>query len=314
MSQATLDTSTSTRDNAQANLQQAQANTRIAEVNYGYTKVTAPFDGVVSAHLVSVGELVGVASPTQLATIVALDPIYVNFNVNEQDVLRIRAEARRKRTDGGRPQASAGRGRAADRGRAIRIRASSITPRRRSINRPERWRCAASCPMPTACCCPAISSASACRSTRSRMRLLVPDTALGSDQSGRYVLVVTSRQRGRAAQGADRPDGQRAARDRRRLKADDRVVIAGAAAGDSRREGRSATAEDRAAAASGQIGPEHDLQILHRAAGPRQRHRHPDGADRRRRAVRAAGRAISRRGAADRAGHHALSRRQRRRP
>src|SRR6516225_4247787 len=96
VSQATLDTSTANRDNARASLQQAQANTRIAEVNYGYTKVTAPFDGVVSAHLVSVGELVGAASPTQLASIVALDPIYVNFNVNEQDVLKVRAEARRK--------------------------------------------------------------------------------------------------------------------------------------------------------------------------------------------------------------------------
>ena len=40
--------------------------------------------------------LVGVSSPTQLATIVALDPIYVNFNVNEQDVLRVREEARRR--------------------------------------------------------------------------------------------------------------------------------------------------------------------------------------------------------------------------
>ena len=96
VSQATLDNSTSARDNAQANLQQAQVNTKIAAVNYGYTNVTAPFDGVVSAHLVSVGELVGASSPTQLATIVALDPIYVNFNVNEQDVLRIRAEARRR--------------------------------------------------------------------------------------------------------------------------------------------------------------------------------------------------------------------------
>jgi len=96
VSQSTLDTSTSTRDNAQASLQQAQVNTRIAEVNYGYTKVAAPFDGVATAHLVSVGELVGVTSPTQLATIVSLDPIYVNFNVNEQDVLLVRAEARRR--------------------------------------------------------------------------------------------------------------------------------------------------------------------------------------------------------------------------
>ena len=74
VSQATLDTSASARDNAQANLQQAQANTKIAAVNYGYTNVVAPFDGIVSAHLVSVGELVGAASPTQLATIVQLDP------------------------------------------------------------------------------------------------------------------------------------------------------------------------------------------------------------------------------------------------
>ncbi len=96
VSQSTLDTSTANRDNAQANLQQAQANTQIAKVNYGYTNVTAPFDGVVTAHLVSVGELVGVSSPTQLAQIVALDPIYVNFNVNEQDVLKVREEARRR--------------------------------------------------------------------------------------------------------------------------------------------------------------------------------------------------------------------------
>ena len=64
---ATLDTSTSTRDNAQASPLQAQVDTKIAAVNYGYTHVAAPFDGVVSAHLVSIGELVGASSPTQLA-------------------------------------------------------------------------------------------------------------------------------------------------------------------------------------------------------------------------------------------------------
>ena len=117
VSQATLDTSTSTRDNAQASLQQAQANTKIAQVNYGYTNVTAPFDGVVTAHLVSVGELVGVSSPTQLATIVALDPIYVNFNVNEQDVLKIQGRGAQARHDAGRYQANAVRGRPADRDR-----------------------------------------------------------------------------------------------------------------------------------------------------------------------------------------------------
>src|SRR3954468_20545388 len=108
VSQSTLDQSTSTRDNAQAGLQQAQVNTRIAAVNYGYTNVVAPFDGMVSAHLASLGSLVGVSSPTQLATIVRLRPVYVKFNVNEQDVLRIREEARRRGMTAGDSQVAAG--------------------------------------------------------------------------------------------------------------------------------------------------------------------------------------------------------------
>ena len=40
--------------------------------------------------------------------------------------------------------------------------------------------------------------------------------------------------------------------------------------------------EDRSAAGIGQVGAGHDFEILHRAAGPFQRHRDPDGPDRRR--------------------------------
>ena len=191
VSQATLDTSTSTRDNAQANLQQAQANTKIAQVNYGYTNVTAPFDGVVTAHMVSVGELVGVASPTQLAQIVALDPIYVNFNVNEQDVLKVREEARRRgmtvedlrqlpievalQTDSGyphkgtldyvSPQLNQSTGTIAVRGvlkNADRVLLPGYFVRVR---------------VPF---------------EQQQNALLVPDSALGADQAGRYVLVVSA--------------------------------------------------------------------------------------------------------------------------
>lgn len=96
-SKATLDTSTATRANAIANLSQAQINTMLAQINYGYTSVTAPFDGVVTARTVSIGDYVGGNSqPTVLATIVQQDPIYANFSVNERDVLRIRAEMRRR--------------------------------------------------------------------------------------------------------------------------------------------------------------------------------------------------------------------------
>ena len=191
VSQAALDNSTSARDNAQANLQQAQVNTRIAAVNYGYTRVTAPFDGIVSAHLVSVGELVGVASPTQLATIVALDPIHVTFNIAEQDVLRIRAEARRRGmtpsdlkqfpievglpTEDGYPHQG-----------KLDYAASTINPSTGTLA------VRGVVPNPDQVLLPGYFVRIRVPVDRQQNALLVPDTALGSDQGGRYVLVVNA--------------------------------------------------------------------------------------------------------------------------
>jgi RND family efflux transporter MFP subunit len=94
-SKAALDNATANRDSAQARLKQAQVDTAQAAINLGYTDVKAPFDGIVTARAVSVGELVGANGPTQLATIVATDPIYVNFTISEKDLLRLREEVRR---------------------------------------------------------------------------------------------------------------------------------------------------------------------------------------------------------------------------
>jgi RND family efflux transporter MFP subunit len=93
--QANYDKALAQRDTDKSNLEQAQVNTKTAAINYGYTLVEAPFDGVVTARQVSIGEYVGASnSPTKLATIVQLDPIWVNFNVSEQDVQRVRANLR----------------------------------------------------------------------------------------------------------------------------------------------------------------------------------------------------------------------------
>src|SRR5262249_31418596 len=94
-SKSALDKATADRDSARAKLKQTEAETAQAELNLTYTDVKAPFDGVVTARLVSPGELVGANGPTQLATIVQTAPIYVNFNINEQEVLNIRADMRR---------------------------------------------------------------------------------------------------------------------------------------------------------------------------------------------------------------------------
>jgi RND family efflux transporter MFP subunit len=88
--QNTYDQAKAKRDSAQANLENQSANLVIAKTNLGYTGVTAPFDGIVTRHLISVGELVGASTATELASIVQLDPIYVSFNMSEQDVLNIR--------------------------------------------------------------------------------------------------------------------------------------------------------------------------------------------------------------------------------
>lgn len=189
VSQATLDNSTSARDNAQANLQQAQANTKIAAVNYGYTNVVAPFDGIVSAHLVSVGELVGASSPTQLATIVALDPIYVNFNVNEQDVLRIREEARKRGlTPSDLRQLPVEVGLQTESGYPHKGKLDYISP---SLNQ-STGTLAVRGVLPNAdrVLLPGFFVRVRVPYDEQQNALLVPDVALGSDQAGRYVLVV----------------------------------------------------------------------------------------------------------------------------
>ncbi len=190
VSQATLDTSTSNRDNAQANLQQAQVNTRIAEVNFGYTKVAAPFDGIVSAHLVSVGELVGAASPTQLATIVALDPIYVNFNVNERDVLRIREDARRRGlTAADLKSLPMEVGLQIESGYPHQGRLDYASP---TINQSTGTLAVRGVvPNPDRVLLPGYFVRVRVPFDQQQSAALVPDTALGSDQGGRYVLVVS---------------------------------------------------------------------------------------------------------------------------
>jgi multidrug efflux system membrane fusion protein len=69
-----------------------QANVETATINLGYTRVVAPFDGVVTNHQVDLGAIVGMSGPTTLATIVQLDPLYVYFTASEPQILTIRRD------------------------------------------------------------------------------------------------------------------------------------------------------------------------------------------------------------------------------
>jgi RND family efflux transporter MFP subunit len=187
--QANYDKALAQRDSAQADLQSAQANEKQAEINLGYTDVTAPFDGVVTARQVSVGELVGAsATPTTLATIVQLDPIWVNFNASERDVLRERANL-----------ASRGQTGADLLGTAVEVGLQTES------DFPHNGKLDYIAPTVNASTGTLALRASFENGNRAllpgffvRVRipseplpaLLVPDVALGSDQGGRYVLIV----------------------------------------------------------------------------------------------------------------------------
>jgi RND family efflux transporter MFP subunit len=224
-SKSALDQSLATRDSAKAGLVQAKTNTRTAEINLGYAKVTAPFDGIVTAHLVSVGELVG-TSPTQLATIVQLEPIYVNFNISEQDVLRVRAEMRRQGlspADLKKVQVEVG------------LQSETGYPHKGLLDY----------------AAPTVNTATGTLAVRAllpntdrpllpgyfvRVRvpvqqqpdaLLVPEAALGSDQGGRYLLVVNGENVVEQRKvGVGQTVGTLRVIDSG-LKADDRVVVTG---------------------------------------------------------------------------------------
>lgn len=76
-----------TREAARAAVQQAQAALQSARLELSYTKIYSPIDGRISKTLVTEGNLVGYNEPTLLTSIVRLDPAYVYFEATEREYL-----------------------------------------------------------------------------------------------------------------------------------------------------------------------------------------------------------------------------------
>lgn len=77
---------------AEAALDEAEAVVRDAKFDLDRTHVYAPFSGRMGTHLVSVGNLIsgsrsGGTSTTLLANIVSINPIYLDFDMSENDYL-----------------------------------------------------------------------------------------------------------------------------------------------------------------------------------------------------------------------------------
>ena len=88
----TVDERAADERSAQAAIDTAKAAIMDARLDLEYARISAPFTGRMGAHLVSVGGLVsgsrgGTSPTTLLATIVSLDPIYLDFDMSESDYL-----------------------------------------------------------------------------------------------------------------------------------------------------------------------------------------------------------------------------------
>ncbi len=93
--QQDLDNALASVDVGEASVFSAKARVQSAELDLSYCDVYAPTNGLIGAKLVSIGELVGKGSPTLLATMSTLDPIWIYCNVSEVGLLNADEYARR---------------------------------------------------------------------------------------------------------------------------------------------------------------------------------------------------------------------------
>jgi RND family efflux transporter MFP subunit len=96
-----VDQRTSDQQAAQGAVDDAKAQLRDAQFDLEHCRITAPFTGRIGTHLVSVGNLIAgsrtATSPTTLlATIVSVDPIYLDFDMSEADYLAFSRERAKK--------------------------------------------------------------------------------------------------------------------------------------------------------------------------------------------------------------------------
>ena len=93
LSQADLDRAQGEYDAAKAAVFSAEAKRRQSELNLGYTLIRSPVTGVAGRALQRQGSYINaMADSAQLTYVAALDPMWVNFSVSQNQMVRIRGE------------------------------------------------------------------------------------------------------------------------------------------------------------------------------------------------------------------------------
>ena len=94
LSQKDLDDATGQEQGAAAAVESAKANVDQAKLNLGYTTISSPVTGLSSYARVQDGAYVNQAN-SLLTYVAQIDPIWVNFSISENDVLKYRGQSGR---------------------------------------------------------------------------------------------------------------------------------------------------------------------------------------------------------------------------
>jgi RND family efflux transporter MFP subunit len=225
ISQSVLDQRRQQFLSAQAEVQGATAALQQARLNLDYTKITAPISGRISNRRLSVGNLVN-ANDTILTTVVALNPIYFYFDVDERSYIAYARMALQGERPSGRDNAYEVRMVVPGDPKESRIgHINFVDNRIDSATGTMRGR--AIFDNPDLFLQPGMFGRISIPGSGDHQAVLIPDEAIGSDQDRRIVYVVgpDNKISTKAIRPGPKIDGYRVVR--RGLSGDETIVVDG---------------------------------------------------------------------------------------
>lgn len=188
-----------------AKLKSAEIAVRNAELDLSYCRITAPIDGQISRINVDVGNLISDSGSTVLATIVRMNSIYAYATISEKDLAKVPSLRFPNLSNSGRPAGSTDAvTECARNASAISVPAELGLPG--DVDNPVSGhidytdpgldpetgtlRIRGVFPNETGSLLPGMFVTMRISVSENAHAMLVPERALGTDQSGRYVLIV----------------------------------------------------------------------------------------------------------------------------
>jgi RND family efflux transporter MFP subunit len=191
VTQEELDVQAAQVATSKADVAAAQTSVGTAELNLSYTQIHSPINGRIGLHLVDIGNLVQ-AQDTLLANIQRIDPIYAQFDLSENDLLRFMEMLRKNQLpDPEKTPPTLHLGLPNEQGfphegkldyRDLKIDPSTGTARRRGIFPNPGWQLI-----------PGMFVKISASIGGPMPRRLVEERAIGTDQRGDYLLVVNDK-------------------------------------------------------------------------------------------------------------------------